>query len=196
MISRWLKPIQLPPVDIFSLFVTNASVFNERAPKLINGLRGLAATERRRSDIVMQRVTWNHLLSTGRAAGTKYLNHNFGFRVEPGWGRGVGEILTVITEIKRLAKSENSLKLRGRRSDCRSGVTKEINPEPKTAVKHRSFPHKGISRFEVQKGLFWSAATAKQLISLISNPTRAALEVQRCGCVSHLSSVCCPSITM
>lgn len=68
--------------------MTNASVFNERAPKLINGLRGLAATERRRSDIVMQRVTWNHLPSAGRAAGTKYLNHNFSFCAERGWGGG------------------------------------------------------------------------------------------------------------
>lgn len=93
--------------------MTNASVFNERAPKLINGLRGLAATERRHSDIVMQRVTWNHLLSTGRAAGTKYLNHNFSFRL----GRGKGEeIPTIITKIKRLAKSENSIKLKGRRT--------------------------------------------------------------------------------
>lgn len=121
MISRWLKPIQLPPVDIFSLFVTNASVFNERAPKLINGLRGLAATERRRSDIVMQRVTWNHLLSTGRAAGTKYLNHNFSF-LGRGGGKcgvvvcGVGEILAIITKIKRSAKPENSLQLQGRKT--------------------------------------------------------------------------------
>lgn len=91
--------------------MTNASVFNERAPKLINGLRGLAATERRHSDIVMQRVTWNHLLSTARAAGTKYLNHNFSFRLGGG-----EEIPAIITKIKRLAKSENSLKLKGRRT--------------------------------------------------------------------------------
>lgn len=93
--------------------MTNASVFNERAPKLINGLRGLAATERRRSDIVMQRVTWNHLLSTGRAAGTKYLNHNFSFRLE---GEGGGNPHNNYKKIKRLAKSENSLKLTGRRT--------------------------------------------------------------------------------
>lgn len=90
--------------------MTNASVFNERAPKLINRLRGLAATELCGFDIVMQRVTWNHLLSTDRTVGTKYLNRNF---ISMQWIGGVREggeaILTIITEIKHLDKYENSL---------------------------------------------------------------------------------------
>lgn len=141
--------------------MTNASVFNERAPKLINGLRGLAATERRRSDIVMQRVTWNHLLSAGRAAGTQYLNRNFSFRVERGCVVGGVGILTIITKIQRLAKSENRLKLKGRQRNSRSKKTLPLKttpkPEPNPTVKYRSFPHS----LEVQKGLSWSANTAE-----------------------------------
>lgn len=70
--------------------MTNASVFNERAPKLINRLRGLAATELRGFDIVMQRVTWNHLPSTDGTLGTKYLNRNFISMQSVGAGRGGG----------------------------------------------------------------------------------------------------------
>ena len=47
-----------------------ASAFNERAPKLINGLRGLAAAKLSGSYTVMQRVTWNHLLRADGTAGT------------------------------------------------------------------------------------------------------------------------------
>lgn len=87
--------------------MTNASVFNERAPKLINRLRGLAATELRGLDIVMQGVTWYHLLNTDRTAGTQYLNHDF-ISIQ-----SVREGHTIITEIKHLDKFENSLLLKG-----------------------------------------------------------------------------------
>lgn len=112
MISRWLKAIQLPPVDIFSLFVPNASAFNERAPKLINRLRGLAAAKLGGSHIVMQGVTWNHLLSADRTAGTKLSKSQFYF---PCTARLKKKIPTIITKIKRSDKSENILKLSGRK---------------------------------------------------------------------------------
>lgn len=92
----------------------NASAFNERAPKLINGLRGLAAAKLGGSHIVMHGVTWNHLLSADRTAGTKLSKSQFYFPCRARLKKKK-KVPTIITKIKRLDKSENILKLGGRK---------------------------------------------------------------------------------